>query len=222
MTQLYPSQPNEFDYRLTEVSRLKGQLEAEIVTRGALYKKYKRVVNALDGLDTGATATGVILGGLGTGLLVTVIAAPIVPIILGVAAGCGLLSAGSKIANSRLRLKCLKHSKIRVLAESKLNSVACIVSKALEDAEINHDEFSLVVREVQSYYSLKSEMQVGAHKKKPGARRGNKRELDRKRTKRSQVLNTPEVRRWQLKITIEKIINREDNYETLYPTAPCL
>ena len=47
-------------------------------------------MNVLDGVDSGATATGIVLGGVGTGLLDTLIAAPVVPILLSVVPGAAL------------------------------------------------------------------------------------------------------------------------------------
>ena len=153
------------DYRLTQVARLKDQLKTELDSREALYKKYRRAVNIVDAVDVGATATGIILGGVGTGLLATLIAAPAVPIIMGAAAGCALISAGTKVATRRLRLKARKHDQVRVLAESKLNSIADLVSKALEDGEISHEEFQAVVNEAQRYHDMKKRVQVGTQKK---------------------------------------------------------
>ena len=167
---LYPTLNNDqpvsgTDYRLTQVARLRDQLMAEGTTRAGLYKKYRRSVNILDGIDVAASATGVVLSGVGTGLGISIIAAPVVPIILGVAAGCGLVSAGTKVATRRLRAKAQKHDQIRVLAESKLNSVTDLVSKALEDGVISHVEFQTVANETMRFATLKEEIRSGAHKK---------------------------------------------------------
>ena len=84
---------------------------------------------------------------------------------MGIAAGCRLLGAGTKVATRRLRVKAKKHDQIRVLVQSKLHSIADIVSKALEDGQISHDEFQLVVKEVQGYHTMKKEMRAGGQKK---------------------------------------------------------
>jgi hypothetical protein len=175
---LHEGQPvSGTDYRLTQVARLRDQLMAEGAARAGLYKKYRRSVNILDGIDIWASATGVILGGVGTGLLVTIVAVPAVPIILGVAAGCGLASAGTKVATRRLRAKAQKHDQIRVLAESKLNSISDLVSKALEDGAISHDEFQTILSEVQKYHDMKKDIRVGAQKKSVELDEATKKEL---------------------------------------------
>ena len=117
------------DYRLTQVAHLRDQVKAEFDFRESLAKKYTRAVNIVDAADVGATATGVILGGVGTDLLTTLIAAPAVPIIMGIAAGCGLVSASTTVFTRRLRAKAHKHDQIRVLARGKLNSITNLVSK---------------------------------------------------------------------------------------------
>ena len=81
---LYPSlgeaDSSATQFRLSQVIRLRDELKNEINGREALYKKYQRGVNVLDGVDSGATATGIVLGGVGTGLLATLIAAPVSPL----------------------------------------------------------------------------------------------------------------------------------------------
>ncbi len=91
---IYPSlgegESSATNFRIQSVVRLREELNNEITAREALYKKYQRAVNVLVGLDTGATASGIILSGVGTGLLATLIVAPAVPAVMGAAAGCRL------------------------------------------------------------------------------------------------------------------------------------
>ena len=65
-------------YRLQQISLLKRQLEDERVKRASLYKKYHRGVNVIDGIDTALVSFSVAMGIGGAGLLVYIIAAPIV------------------------------------------------------------------------------------------------------------------------------------------------
>ena len=84
---------------------------------------------------------------------------------MGLAAGCGLVSGGTKIVNQKLRIKVNKHDQIRFVAKAKLNSITNIVSKALTDGEISHDEFQLVINEVKKYNELKEEIRSEIRKK---------------------------------------------------------
>jgi len=49
---------------------------------------------------------------------------------------CGILSGGGKFITRRLALKAKKQDEIRVLADSKLNTIADYVSTSLIDGEI--------------------------------------------------------------------------------------
>ena len=48
-----------------------------------------------------------------------------------------------------------KHDKILMLAKSKLNSIETLVSQALIDMEISHEEFNAIIREKQKYERMK-------------------------------------------------------------------
>ena len=73
----------------------------------------------------------------GIGLLSTIIA---VPVATGIQAGadvCGLLGAGGKLIDRKLQGKAKNHNQIRVLADSKLNTIADHVSAAEADDKIS-------------------------------------------------------------------------------------
>ena len=53
------------------------------------------------------------------------------------------------------RKKNKKHSKIAMLAKSKLNSIETIMSQALIHLEINHEEFKTIVNEKEKYDQMK-------------------------------------------------------------------
>ena len=151
-------------YRLQHISRLQQQLEKERDLRAALYKKYHRGVNVLDGIDTTLITVSMGLGVGGVGLLSTIVAAPVV---LGLEAGslaCGILAVAGKYVGRRLATKAKKHDEIRVLADSKLNTVADHVSTALKDGEISDPEFRLVLDELAKYNGMRDEIRAGARK----------------------------------------------------------
>jgi hypothetical protein len=156
--------PPDQSYRLQEISQLKKRLEDEKDKRTALYKKYRRGVNAMDGVDTAFLTAGLGLGIGGVGLLSTIIAAPVVLGLEITALVCGALGVTGKFISRRLAVKAKKHLEIRVLAESKLNTIANHVSTALLDGEISDDEFRLIVDEVTKYNQMKAEIRAGAQK----------------------------------------------------------
>ena len=100
----------------------------------------------------------------GVGLLTTVIAAPVVLGLEIAALGCGLLGVAGKFIGRRLSVKAKKHDEVRVLAESKLNTIADHVSSALADGQISDEEFRMVIDEVNKYTLMKAEIRAGAQK----------------------------------------------------------
>ena len=55
----------------------------------------------------------------------------------------------------RNKKKKKKHSKIIMLAKSKLNSIESLMSQALIDLDISHDEFKAIVNEKKKYDPVK-------------------------------------------------------------------
>ena len=47
------------------------------------------------------------------------------------------------------------HDKFLMLAESKLNSIEKLISKALSDMEISHEEFVIILDEKDKYEKMK-------------------------------------------------------------------
>ena len=60
-----------------------------------------------------------------------------------------------KILLKITRNKNKMHDKILMLAESKLNSIEILISKALNDIEISHEEFTIILNEKDKYDKMK-------------------------------------------------------------------
>ena len=48
-----------------------------------------------------------------------------------------------------------KHDKILMLAESKFNSIETLISQALGDLDISHEEFIMILKEKNRYEQMK-------------------------------------------------------------------
>ena len=70
------------------------------------------------------------LGPIGIGFLTTIIAVPVIIACKGIALGAGFLSVIGGQVNKKLILKAEKHEKIKMLADSKLNTINDYISKA--------------------------------------------------------------------------------------------
>ena len=58
------------------------------------------------------------------------------------------------------RNKKKKHNKGFMLANSKLNSIETLVSQALIDLEISHEEFKTIVNEKEQYENMKENIRM--------------------------------------------------------------
>ena len=152
---LYPELPIEDgqNYRLQKISEIERTLINERDMRKSLYKKYKRGINITDGVDTGLISASVILAGVG-------ITVPIMLPLEIAAVACGGLGMCVKLIRRKLMTKTQKHCNVQTIAESKLNSIKDIVSKALQDGEISGDEFKMVLNEMEKYSELKQEIKT--------------------------------------------------------------
>ena len=56
------------------------------------------------------------------------------------------------------RNKKKKHDKILMLAKSKLNSIETLISQALIDMEISHEEFITILKEKDKYEKMKENL----------------------------------------------------------------
>ena len=152
---LYPELPIEDgqNYRLQKISEIERTLINERDMRKSLYKKYKRSINITDGVDTGLISASVILASVG-------ITVPIMLPLEIAAVVCGGLGMCVKLIRRKLMTKTQKHCNVQTIAESKLNSIKDIVSKALQDGEISEGEFKMVLNEMEKYSERKQEIKT--------------------------------------------------------------
>ena len=58
---------------------------------------------------------------------------------------------------------CIKHPRV-LLAKSKLNNIEVLISKALIDSNISHDEFVLINNVLKEFYDMKEEIKNSNNK----------------------------------------------------------
>ena len=156
--EIYPQLPTEYtgeNFRLKQCADWLSLLEKDLQDCEKIYKKYKRARSALLNLSTGSGTLSVALcgGGLGTGL--TGIGLP-VSIALGVVGGvCALTSVATASLAKAVSGKVSKHEKTVSVCQAKINTIKDVVSKALTDNKISHEEFVLINKEYEKYYEMK-------------------------------------------------------------------
>ena len=95
-------------------------------------------------MDTVLVAITLCGGAGGVALLSTVVAAPEVIVIEGVALLTGLLSMIGKYSVKKSPSKAEKQEKIKMIASAKLDTIASHISKALNDNKVTDEEFQLI------------------------------------------------------------------------------
>ena len=151
-------------YRLKKIDELEKFLRTEVESRDKLSKRFKRRATATTFSDGSVIAAITVLAGTSIALASTGIGIALVPILapigLFLTLGSGVIHKTQKIFDSKAK----KHDKIKTLAESKLDTISGIFSKAVEDSQISHQEYQLILREVEHYRKMKEEIRTKSKK----------------------------------------------------------
>ena len=151
-------------YRLKKIEEAEKFLRDEAEKRGKLAKQFKRRVIASTISDTSLITAITILEVASVATLSTGVGAPIsivlasAGLLLGL--GSGVIHKTQKVFESKNK----KHDKIKTLAESKLDSISNLVSKAIENAHISHEEYQFILKEVEHYRVMKEQIRTKSKK----------------------------------------------------------
>ena len=142
-------------FRLNEISKIENYFNLEINQRKLCSKKLSKYVTAFDYIDKilivlSATTEGVCIVSHGT-----IVGAPVGIASAGFTIVFSLATGIIKKLLSTTRTKKKKHDKILMLAKSKLDSIETLVSQALIDMEISHEEFITILKEKDKYEKMK-------------------------------------------------------------------
>ena len=152
-------------YRLNIIRDVQAFLETEIKNREAFSKKYFRITKVVDIVDRTLVAITVVAEGAGAALLATGVGVPLA-VALGVSgAVTGAISLIGSFFCKKATIKAVKHSKIKTMAATKLDTIASHISKALTDDFISNEEFNLILEEMNKYKALKEEVRNNTKKK---------------------------------------------------------
>ena len=162
---LYPqipatAPPDDESYRLKKIDELEKFLRSEVESRDKLTKRFKRRATATTFSDgsviaaiTALEIASIVTLTTGVGMPLSVVLAS-TGLFLGL--GSGIIHKTQKIFDSKAK----KHDKIKTLAESKLDTISGLVSKAVKDSHIDHQEYQLILKEVEHYRTMKEEIRT--------------------------------------------------------------
>ena len=141
-------------FRLDEINKIKDYLNSEIKERKDIIKKISKYIVAFDYADKVFITLSASFGTLSIASYATVVGIP-----AGIA-GASLtliftITTGVvKTFLNITRKKKKKHNKIIALARNKLNVIENLISQALIDFEITHEEFSKIIYEKNNYEQI--------------------------------------------------------------------
>ena len=142
-------------YRLDEINKIRDYFDNEIKERKDIIKKLNKYLVSFDYLDKIFITLSASFGTLSIASYASVVGIP--PGIKGASLNLVFtLSTGiSKWLLNLTKKRKKKHNKINILAKNKLNTIDTLLSSALNDSKISHEEFSNIITEKNIYEILK-------------------------------------------------------------------
>ena len=142
-------------YRLNEINKTEDYFKNEINEKKYIIKKLNKYLITLDYLDRIFITFSTSFGTLSAASHATVVGIPV-----GITgASLTLIFTTSTSLNKSLlqitKKREKKHNKIIALAKSKLNKIETLLSSALNDSKISHEECSNIITEKNMYESIK-------------------------------------------------------------------
>ena len=141
-------------FRLDEINNIKEYFNAEIKERKDIIKKISKYIVAFDYADKLFITLSASFGTLSIASYAAVVGIP-----AGIAGASLTLifTVTTGVVKTFLnitRKKKKKHNKIITLSRSKLNIIENLISQALIDFEITHEEFSKIIYEKNNYEQI--------------------------------------------------------------------
>ena len=163
---LNPTAPQEPQtYRLKKLTKIKAYLHDEIEVRERIAKEIKRF-NTITGIvETGLITSTVITGGISIAAFASGVGLPVGIVLSRTSLLLSLATVIIRKSFKTFTVKQEKHDAIKLLAQNKLDSIANIISQAMQDGDICPTKFHKVLQEVEKYCKLKADIRNQAKAK---------------------------------------------------------
>ena len=145
-------------YRLDEINKIKEYFDNEIKERRDIIKKLNKYLVSFDYLDKIFIALSASFGTLSVTSYAAVVG---IPVCIAGSSFALIFTIGTGINKSLLRVtkkRKKKHNEIIALPKSKLNMIDTLLSSALNDSKISHEEFTNIITEKSIYENIKENM----------------------------------------------------------------
>ena len=158
-----PQEPQKS--RLKKLTEVEAYLLDEIEVRERMAKKMKRF-NTITGIvNTGLITSAVITGGISIAAFASGVCLAVGITLSGTSLLPSLATIITQKSFKTFTVKQEKHNGIKLLAQSKLDSIANIISQAMQDGDFSFIEFHNVLQKVEEYRKLKADIRNQAKAK---------------------------------------------------------
>ena len=148
------------EFKLKNIDETRNYLIEEINRNELMSKKHKKVCTTLNYIEHFLILASTITGCISISAFVSLLGIPIGITNSAIGLKICAITVGIKKFKSIIKKKKKKHDKIVLLAKSKLNSIEVLISKALIDSVISHDEFVLINNVLKQYNKIKEESNI--------------------------------------------------------------
>ena len=146
---------NQTKFRLDEISKIENCFIEEINQIKSCSKKLSKFVADFDYIDQDLIVLSVTKGGVSIISFTSIVGAPVgITSALYLSLTTGIVKKLLNIARNKKK----KHDKILTLAKSILRSIETLISQALIDMNISHEEFNTILKEKEKYEKMKDSL----------------------------------------------------------------
>ena len=146
---------NVNEYRPDEINKIRDYFNNEIKERKNIIKKLNKYLVSFDYLDKIFIALSASFGTLSIASYASVVGTPAgiagFSLTLTFTIGTGISKSLLNVTKKRKK----KHNKIIALAKNKLSMIDTLLSSALNDSGISHEEFTNIINEANIYENIK-------------------------------------------------------------------
>ena len=133
------------EFRLKNIDETRNYLTQEINRNELISKNHKKICTTLNYIEHFLTVGSTITGCFSRSAFSSLVGIPVGITSSAIGLKICAITAGIRKCKSIVKKKRKKHDKIVLLIKSKLNSIGVLISKALIDLNISHDELVLIV-----------------------------------------------------------------------------
>ena len=149
---------NQIKFRLDEISETENYFIEQINQRKSCSKKLSNYVAVFDYFDQVLIVLSATSGGVSIISFTSIAGAPVGIASTSLTLFFSLTTGIVKRLLNITRNKKKKHDKSLMLAKSKFNSIETLVSQALIDMAISHEEFTTILKEKDTYGKMKDNL----------------------------------------------------------------